>query len=83
MAIGIFEIESTNSGGGFIACGDCLRSGRSVTHFVSAQSLIGFVHITHDNRDVLEGVIVAAPIGGNRSSLGRKILRQLDRLFSE
>ena len=51
--------------------------------FVLAQPLIGLIHVGHDDGDVLKPAIVAAGVHRHRSSFGREILRELDRLASE
>jgi hypothetical protein len=50
---------------------------------VTTEVLIGFVHVAYDNGDMLKGVIVAAPAGGNRPAFRSEILDQLDYLLAE
>jgi hypothetical protein len=50
---------------------------------VSAQLLVGLVHVADDDRDVLKRVIVTAPVRRDRPSFRREILDQLDRLIAE
>src|SRR6266850_2254579 len=83
VAVSVFEIEGADFGGGFVARGDCLGSGGSMADFVSAQLLVGLVHVADDDGDVLKRKIVTAPIGGNGSALRSEILRQLDYLIAE
>src|SRR5882724_203521 len=61
MAVGILEVESTDASSGFVARGDCLGSGGSMADFVSAQLLVGLVHVADDDGDVLKRKIVTAP----------------------
>jgi hypothetical protein len=47
-----------------------------VPNFVSAQLLIGFVHIADYDGDVLEPAVVGARVDGNRPALGGEIFGQ-------
>ena len=48
-----------------------------------AQLRIGRVHVADDDRDVLEPLVVAAAVDGDRAALGREIVDQLDLLVAQ
>jgi hypothetical protein len=50
---------------------------------VLAQPLVGAIHVAHDDRNVLEPVVLTARVRRCRPSSRRQVLRQLDRLIPE
>src|SRR5215475_2033113 len=83
VAVRILEIESLNAGCGLVPIGNPLRAGGGVLYFVGAQLLVGLVHIAHDDSDMLEPLIVAARVRGDRSASRREIFAELDQLIAQ
>src|SRR5262249_42194192 len=83
MAVRIAEIERANSAGVLVPCRQELRAGRRMLHLVLAQPLVGAIHISHDDGDVLEPSVVAASIDWRGPSSRREELREFDVLFTE
>src|SRR5690348_3939094 len=83
MAVGIAKIESFNAAGVLVPVGEPLRSGRCMFDLVLAQPSIGAVHVTYDDRDVLESAVVAVRFDGRRAPSRSQVLCELDILRAE
>src|SRR5215467_6910812 len=51
VAVRILKVESLDAGCRLVPIWNPLRAGGGVLYFVSAQLLVGFVHIAHDDSD--------------------------------
>jgi hypothetical protein len=54
-----------------------------MANFMTAQVLVGFVHVADDDRDMLKPVIVVAPIDRDRPAFGREILREFNQFITK
>src|ERR671924_1133131 len=78
VAVRILEVESLDASRCFVPIWNPLRAGGGMLYFMSAQLLVGLIHVAHDDSDVLEPLIVAARVHGNRPAFGREIFGQFD-----
>src|SRR5207249_2871778 len=83
VTVWVFEVEGLDAAGVGVPVRQTLGTGGSVLDLVLAQPLIGTVHVTNDNRDMLKPAIIAARVHWDRSALGRQIFGQLDELSAE
>src|SRR6266404_1815115 len=83
VTIRVTEVEGKDASGTFVPVGNSLRTGRGKLDVVLAQTLVGLVHITNDDRDMLKPMIVAARVDGNRAALGSQILNQLNMFVAQ
>ena len=81
MVIRVAEIKGFDAGGGLVPFGNRLRAGGRVTHPVLTQVLVGPVHITDNNGNVLKPAVVAAGVQRDGASpLGSEIFGQQEYL---
>src|SRR5215475_10639661 len=75
VAVRILKVESLDAGCRLVPIRNPLRAGGGVLYFVSAQLLVGFVHIAHDDSDMLEPLIVAARVRRGSVCLSARDIR--------
>src|SRR5689334_22288753 len=83
VAVRIAKIKRLDPAGILVPVGQTLWAGRGVLDLVRSQMLIGALHITGDDRVVLEPAIVRPGIFWGRPSLGCKELGQLDKFLAQ
>src|SRR2546425_11528068 len=76
VTVWVFEVEGLDAAGVGVPVRQALGTGGSVLDLVLAQPLIGAVHVTNDNRNMLKPAIIAARVHWDRSALGRQIFGQ-------
>src|SRR5262245_6893803 len=83
VAVGIFEVKRADARSSLNVRGQELRPGGRMLNLVLAQPLVGAVHFTRDDGDMLEPAVVSARLRRERPSTGRKIFGELDELVAE
>src|SRR5262249_20032626 len=83
VLVRIFEVEGFDSSRILVPLGQRLRTIGCVFYLVLSEPLICFVHVRHNERNVLKPTIVAPRIDRDRPALWRQIFSQFDRLISE
>ena len=84
VAVGVLEVEGLDAGRrpGSSRAGAAGRSRRARRGCARSQR-VGARHVAHDDRDVLEGAVVAARVDRDRAAARRQVLGELERLVAE
>src|SRR5215510_6039342 len=83
VAVRILEVKSLDAGRGLVPVGNPLPASGGLPYVVRAELLVGLIHVAHDNRNVLEPLIVAARVSGYRSAFGRKVFGEFDGFVAQ
>src|SRR6266478_1143151 len=83
VAVWVSKVERLDASRIGIPIRQTLRACGRMLDFGAAQPGIRSLHIAHDDRDVLERVIVSAHVRGNWSSPRCQELHELQMLFSK
>src|SRR5262249_62080760 len=78
MAVRIPEVEGLDSSRVLVPVRQPLRAGGGVLDLVLAKPAGGCVRVPDDDRDVLEGAVIAAKPGWDRPAPRSQVLGQLD-----
>ena len=83
VVVGILEVERPYTGSRGDVCGQSLRAGRGVLHFVCTKKRVSLVDVRNDDRDVLKPSIVTSRVDRDRTSLRSEILGELEEFRTE
>src|SRR5437867_13153164 len=83
MVLRVAEVERLDAARVLIPRRQGLRCGRDMLYLRLAQSCVSFVHVAHDDRDVLEPMVEAARILRDGPPFVEKMLRESDVLLAE
>src|SRR6266496_1050536 len=78
MVLRVTKIERLDSAGVLVPVWQRLRRGRDVLYLVLEQSRVSFVHVAHDNRDVLKPAVETSRVLWDGSAFLSKVIRQRD-----
>src|SRR5262249_50816378 len=83
VTVRVFEVERSDSGRRLDRLGKRLWTCRRVLNLVLSQPIVGAIHISGDDRDVLKPAIVASRIDWYGSTLRCEVFGELDEFIAE